>query len=106
MMDMAKAGKGLIQVTCPCCKAELKIDSATEAVISYKEYEQPRTLENIEQGVLKVRGEAARREELFQRSVAEHKVHKEVLAKKFDELFKQAKQTPDKGPRLRDLDLD
>lgn len=103
---MAKAGKGLINVTCPCCKAELKIDASTEAVISHKEFERPRTLENMEAGVEKVRGEAARREELFQRSVAEHKVHQDVLAKKFDELFKQAKEDPNKGPRLRDVDLD
>lgn len=103
---MAKASKGLINVTCPCCKAELKVDASTEAVISYKESERPRTLENMEAGVVKVRGEAAHREKLFQRSVAEHKVHQEVLAKKFDELFKQAKESPDKGPRLRDVDLD
>ena len=103
---MAKKGPGLINVTCPCCKAELKIDASTEAVISHKEHERPRTFENMEAGVVKVRGEAARREEVFQRSVADHKVHQEVLAKKFDELFKQAKENPDKGPRLRDVDLD
>ncbi len=103
---MAKAGKGLINVTCPCCKAQLKIDASTEAVISHKEHERPRTFESMEAGVVKVQGEAARREEVFQRSVAEHKVHQEVLAKKFDELFKQAKENPDQGPRLRDVDLD
>jgi len=29
-----------------------------------------------------------------------------VLEKKFDELFKRAKDNPDEGPRIRDFDLD
>jgi hypothetical protein len=103
---MVKAAKGMFEVVCPCCEATLKIDPETRAVISHQEKERPRTFESIEAGVTHVQGEAAKREEIFQKSVADHKVHKEVLARKFDELFKQAKEKPDAGPRLRDVDLD
>ena len=103
---MAKATKGMFEVICPCCEATLKIDPETRAVISHQEKVRPRTLESIEVGVTRVQGEAARREEIFQKSVADHKVHQEVLNRKFDELFKQAKEKPDTGPRVRDFDLD
>jgi hypothetical protein len=38
--------------------------------------------------------------------VAAERVHSQVLQKKFDELFKQAKEQPDVRPPLRDIDLD
>jgi hypothetical protein len=103
---MAKATKGMFEVACPGCQATLKIDPEMRAVISFQEHERPRTLENLEAGVARVKGEAAKREEAFQKSVAEHKVHEQVLARKFDELFKQAKEKPDTAPRVRDFDLD
>ena len=84
----------------------LKIDPVTEAVISYKEKEKPKAIEDIAAAVQKLKGEAARREEAFQKSFAAEKVHADVLSKKFDELLKQAKESPDSGPRKKDIDLD
>ena len=49
---------------------------------------------------------AARREELFQKQFAAEKSHGKVLEKKFDELFKRAKESPDVPPPMRDIDLD
>jgi hypothetical protein len=97
---------GLFEVECPCCQAMLKVDPATESVISHKEKEKPRTLEDLEAGVARLRGEAGRREDAFQKSLAEHKSHKAVLDRKFDELLRQAKADPDSPPPLRDFDFD
>ncbi len=102
---MARA-KRLIEVQCPCCQARLKIDPATEAVISHEAPEKPRTVESLEAAVARLKGEAARREELFQRSLEAEKRHGEVLERKFEELLRQAKEKPDVGPPTRDIDLD
>jgi len=102
---MPKA-RGMFEVECPCCGASLKLDPEVRAVISFKERERPRTLEDIEAGVAKLKGEAARREEAFQKSFAREKQQKEVLSRKFDELLKQAKEAPQEPRRLRDIDLD
>ena len=50
--------------------------------------------------------EAGRRENAFEKSVAEHKVHHDVLSKKFDEMLKLAKEHPDEPPPKRDIDFD
>ncbi len=103
---MAKGNPALFEVQCPCCQAALKVDPGTRAVISYKAAEKPRTVEDMDAAMSLFRGEAARREEAFQKSVEAHKKSKDVLAKKFDELLKQAKESPAGPPPQRDIDLD
>jgi hypothetical protein len=103
---MAKGMNALIEVECPCCQASLKIDPETRSVISHKAAEKPRTVEDMDAALNLLKGEAARREEVFRKSVEAHKKSKDVLAKKFDELLKQAKESPDTGPPQRDIDLD
>ncbi|MEK7404951.1 MAG: hypothetical protein AAB225_07570 [Acidobacteriota bacterium] len=102
---MAKP-KSLFEVHCPCCQATLKIDPDTRAVISHKEAERPRAVEDLGAAVARLKGEAARREEAFQRSFQAEKMHGKVLERKFDELLKQAKESPDVPPPKRDIDLD
>ncbi|MBI3682042.1 MAG: hypothetical protein HY235_16790 [Acidobacteria bacterium] len=94
-----------LDVECPCCQATLRVDPQTGAVLTYKAKDKPATFEDFGAAVKSYQGEAGRREQAFQKSMAEHKVHKEVLAKKFDELFKEAKEKPDEPPPLRDVDL-
>jgi hypothetical protein len=103
---MAKGPSALIEVQCPCCQAALKIDPQTRAVISHKAAEKPRTVEDMDTALNMLKGEAARREEAFQKSVEAHKKSKDVLSRKFDELLKQAKESPDTPPPPRDFDLD
>jgi len=103
---MGKGHKALMEVECPCCQAALKIDPQTEAVISFKPAEKPRTVEDMDAAINLFKGEASRREEAFQKSVEAHRKSKDVLAKKFDELLKQAKESPAGPPPQRDIDLD
>ena len=97
--------KGLWDVQCPSCDALLKIDPETHAVISHKVPEKPRPIEDLAAEVAKLKGAAGRRDEAFQKSFEAEKLHGKVLEKKFDELFKQAKENPDKTPPKRDIDL-
>ncbi|MSV30871.1 MAG: hypothetical protein EXQ52_19315 [Bryobacterales bacterium] len=97
---------GLFEVKCPCCEATLKIDPGTRAVIAHTVPVKPPPIEDLAAAVLKLKGEPGRREDAFQKSVAAEKVHGKVLEKKFDELFRQAKEKPDFSKPVRDIDLD
>ncbi len=103
---MRTMAKGLFEVKCPCCQAMLKIDPQTGAVITHKAAEKPPPIEDLQSAVAKLKGEPARREELFKKNFEAQKTHGQVLQKKFDELFKQAKEEPDLPPPMRDIDLD
>ena len=95
----------MFEVECPCCQAILKIDPETRAVIAHVEKVRPRPIEDLAAEVSKLKGEGARREQLFQKSFEAEKSHGKVLEKKFDELFKRAKENPDEKPPTRDIDL-
>jgi hypothetical protein len=103
MVCMANA---LFEVECPCCQAILKIDPETRAVIAHTIPEKPRVVEDLAAAVQKLKGEAGRRDEIFRRQFEAEKSHGKVLEKKFDELFKRAKEDPDQRPPQRDIDLD
>ena len=96
----------MLEVTCPCCKAQLKVDPQTRAVITFLAHEKPRTLEDIETGLERLKEDTLRREEVFRKSFEAEKMQQQVLAKKFDELFKKAKESADEPPPKRDIDLD
>jgi hypothetical protein len=95
----------MFDVECPCCQAILKIDPETRAVIAHTVPDKPRPIEDLAAEVAKLKGEGARREQLFQKNFEAEKSHGKVLEKKFDELFKRAKENPDDKPPTRDIDL-
>lgn len=97
--------KAMFDVECPCCQAILKVDPATRAVIAHTVPEKPKPIEDLAAEVAKLKGEGARREELFRKQFEAEKTHGKVLEKKFDELFKRAKENPDTKPPTRDIDL-
>ncbi|HWC98186.1 MAG TPA: hypothetical protein VG456_15605 [Candidatus Sulfopaludibacter sp.] len=97
--------QGMFDVVCPCCKAVLKVDPETTAVIAHTVPERPPLIEDLAAEVAKLKGAGARREELFQKQFEAEKSHGKVLEKKFDELFKRAKENPDLTPPKRDIDL-
>ncbi len=98
--------KAMFEVPCPCCQAILKIDPETRAVIAHTVPEKPRAIEDLAAEVEKLKGAGARREEAFRKQFEAEKSHGKVLEKKFEELFKRAKENPDLTPPKRDIDLD
>jgi len=93
-------------VTCPCCGAVLKIDAATRAVISHVAPVKPKTFQDMEEAARAMNEQDSRRESIFRQSVDAQKHAAELLEKKFQEAVKKAKETPDTGRPIRDLDLD
>lgn len=96
----------LLELTCPCCEAKLKVDIVTESVITYEEKKKAPPIEDFAKAIHNLKGEAAKREEAFQRSFQANKNQGEVLNRKFDELLKQAKADPVKGPPKKPFEFD
>jgi hypothetical protein len=89
---------------CPCCKSTLVIDANLRRVVSHQEPERADKPElDAAQQILAER--AARREALFQESVAAERTRGDDLSKRFEEALAQARQEPVTRPdRAFDLD--
>jgi hypothetical protein len=92
------------EVTCPCCQSTLVIDEGLRRVIRHVEPERADKPKLDE--AHKILAEAkARRDALFDQSVASEKTRGDALSKRFEDALKQAKQEPVTKPS-RDFDLD
>ena len=94
-----------LKVTCPCCKAKLSVDAALGVVLSHEE--PPRTGPNVDltnaAGILSE--QQRQREDKFADSWFQETNKEDILAKKFEEAMKKAKDAP-VGKPIRDFDLD
>lgn len=100
---MAKL-KSEIDVTCPCCGATLVVDVNLGRVTSHREPERGDKPELSEADRI-LAAQQARREALFEQSVAAEKTRGDALARRFEEALKQASGEPVTRP-ARDFDLD
>jgi GTP cyclohydrolase FolE2 len=92
------------ETTCPCCQATLVIDVNLKRVVRHEEpVRGDRPELSDAQRILAA--EAARREAIFQQSVAAEKTRGDALSKRFEEALKQARDEPVTRP-TRDFDLD
>jgi ribulose kinase len=96
----------IIELTCPCCNAVLKVDPETRAVISHTAAVKPRTFEDIEAAARAMKEQDSRRDSIFRQSVEAQKHASDLLEKKFQEAVKKAKESPDTGKPIRDWDLE
>jgi hypothetical protein len=104
-MRMAQRNIENLNVTCPCCRAKLVVDAAFGAVLSHEE--PARTGPNVDltnaAGILNE--QQRNREDKFRDSWNQEHNKEDILAKKFEEAMKKAKDAP-AGKPLRDIDLD
>jgi hypothetical protein len=100
---MAKL-KSELEVTCPCCRASLVIDTNLGRVVAHREPERGDKPE-LDEAARILAAEAARREALFEQSMEAEKGRDDALARRFEEALRQAKQEPVTRPD-RDFDLD
>src|SRR5262249_22389691 len=103
--DMAK-GPSQFEVTCPCCGALLKVDTSSRAVIAHTPAVRPKTFADMEEAAKAMHEQDSPRESLFRQSVEAEKNKAQLLEKKFAEAVKRAKESPDTGRPIRDIDLD
>jgi hypothetical protein len=100
---MAKL-KSELEVECPCCGAMLVVDTNLRRVIRHAPPPSADRPE-LDEAQRILAEEAARREALFQQSVAAEKNRGDALAKRFEEALRQAHEEPLTKP-MRDFDLD
>jgi GTP cyclohydrolase FolE2 len=96
--------KSEFETTCPCCKATLVVDVNLRRVVRHEEPVRGDVPELSDAQRILAK-EAARREALFQDSVANEKTRGDALSKRFEEALNQARQEPITKP-TRDFDLD
>jgi hypothetical protein len=94
------------EVSCPDCGGILKIDPVTRAVISHSSAPRKKTFEDFGEAARALREADARRDSIFAQSVDAQKNKDDLLAKKFAEAVKKAKETPLTDKPLRDFDLE
>ena len=104
--DMAESVGKVFEIKCPCCEATLQIDSESQLVINHREEEKKPLIEDLTSAVQQLKGEAARRNDVFEKSFASHRVSEQVREKKFEELLRQAKEDPTAPAPKRPFDLD
>ena len=93
-------------VTCPDCGGILKVDPVTWAVISHTPAPRKKMFEDFGAAAKALRDADARRESLFAQSVEAERNKDDVLAKKFAEAVKKAKESPLDERPMREFDLD
>jgi hypothetical protein len=94
-----------IQITCPCCKAGLTVDTELAVVLGHTD--PPRAPSNVDLNdpFSILSKQAADREAKFQASWDAEKKKDDVLTRKFEENLKKAREGPVEKP-VRDFDLD
>ena len=96
----------VFEVMCPDCGAILKIDPVTRTIIAHKSAPKKKMFEDFGEAARALRESDERRDSIFAQSVEAQRNNEDVLAKKFAEAVKKAKESPLTERPLRDFDLD
>ena len=104
--DQGSATDTVFEVACPECGGLLRIDGATRAVISHTAAPRKRTFEDFETAARAMREGDERKESLFRQAIDAEKNKEEVMAKRFAEAIRKAKESPASERPLREFDLE
>jgi hypothetical protein len=102
---MAKQGADNLNVTCPCCQAKLVVDPIFGAVLSHEAPVKAGPNVDLTDAQNILNEQNRQREDKFADSWFKESNKEDILAKKFEEAMKKAKDTP-AGKPIRDFDLD
>ncbi len=92
------------EVQCPCCRSTLVIDEGLKRVVRHVEPERA-DKPKLDDAHSILAEAKARRDALFEQSVASEKTRGDALSKRFEEALKQASKEPISKPE-REFDLD
>ncbi len=84
----------------------MQVDPETQVVVHHREPEKKAPIEDLNAAVQQLKGEAERRNDVFEKSFASLRTGEKVREKKFDELLKQAKEDTSGTAPKRPFDLD
>lgn len=103
---MGKTQKTTADVTCPCCEARLTIDLTLGVVLHHEPPPKQSSVTDLKEAVEALKSETAQRDARFKERMQAEKDKGKVLDRKFQELLKKAKDTPETPPPPKDIDLD
>ena len=106
MIPLMKEKPAAFEITCPCCNAVLKVDPENHAVIAHTAAVKPKTFNDMEEAARAMKEQDSRRDSIFRQSMEAQKNASDLLEKKFQEAVKKAKESPDTGRPIREIDLD
>src|SRR5712692_9348519 len=101
---MAKDKPAAFDVTCPGCRSVLTVDAEVRAVLHHTPPPKTGPASSLDKAMEALRGQPAARAARFRDATEAEKSKERVLARKFEEGLKRAKDAPDPGPRPIDLD--
>jgi hypothetical protein len=93
-------------ITCPDCSSQITVDPITRSVISHTAAPRKKTFEDFGQAARALKDSDARRESIFAQSVQAERNKDDLMAKRFADAVKKAKESPMTGKPLRDFDLE
>ncbi|HET9994695.1 MAG TPA: hypothetical protein VFQ18_04765 [Candidatus Acidoferrum sp.] len=102
---MGKQNSENLHVTCPCCHAKLTVDPFFGAVLSHEAQVNPGPNVDLTDAQKILAEQNRQREDKFADSWFQESNKEDILAKKFEEAMKKAKDAP-AGKPIRDFDLD
>ncbi len=102
---MGKQNSENLHVTCPCCQAKLVVDPVFGAVLSHEAHVKPGPNVDLTDAQKILAEQNRKREDKFADSWFQESNKEDILAKKFEEAMKKAKDAP-AGKPIRDFDLD
>jgi hypothetical protein len=102
---MGKQTTDNLNVTCPCCQAKLVVDPILGAVLSHEAPARPGPNVDLTDAQKILADQNRLREDKFADSWFQESNKEDILAKKFEEAMKKAKDAP-AGKPIRDFDLD
>ncbi len=96
-----------ISVTCPHCNAALTIDLEAGVVSGHEApLAPPSDKVDFDQRLRQLEEEKRRASDRMAEAMRSEKNRDRLLADRFKSLMDKAKDEPDEGPRIRDIDLD
>ncbi len=101
---MAPKLSDTFEIDCPCCNAKLTVDRALGVVLAHTAPVRPPSID-LEDTARHLRAHEDSVEAKFRASVEAERNKEDVLARKFAENLKKAKDAPVEKP-IRDFDLD
>ena len=102
---MAKQNTDNLNVSCPCCQAKLVVDPIFGAVLSHEAPVRPGPNVDLSDAQKILNEQNRQREDKFADSWFQESNKEDILAKKFEEAMKKAKDAPVTKP-IRDFVLD
>jgi hypothetical protein len=101
---MANKTSDTFEIDCPCCHAKLMVDRQLGAVLGHMAPVRPASVD-LDDTARLLREQTEAVEAKFRASVEAERTKEDVLARKFAESLKKAKDAPVEKP-FRDFDLD